>query len=83
MHSIYYKYSPSALHDTWILNAERDNEYSLRNANNFYIQATRYEHIKKLPYFALPRLWNSLDGLKLETNPLTFKIECKRKFADY
>jgi hypothetical protein len=80
VHSIYYKHCPPALHNTWTTNEARDNEYDLRNANNYYIPMARTEHLKRLPYFTLPRVWNNLEGLKLEQNTTTFKIGCKNLY---
>jgi hypothetical protein len=53
VHSIYHKYCPPAL-----TVGERNNAYALRNADNYFIPQAINEQLKKLPYFALPKLWN-------------------------
>ena len=37
----------------------------------------RTDHVKRLPYFAFPKLWNELPDCKLSSNPITFKIGLK------
>jgi hypothetical protein len=77
MHSIYHKYSPPSLHSMWITNAQRDNNYNLRNANSLYTPQARTAHTEKLPFFALPKMWNNLTDQKHTPNPVTFKILMK------
>jgi len=82
IHSIYHKYSPPSLHNTWITNSMRNNELVLRNADDLYIPLARTEHVKKLPFFALPKLWNELYEQKYTRNPITFKIAIKSHFLN-
>jgi Reverse transcriptase (RNA-dependent DNA polymerase) len=82
MHSIVHKYGPEALHNTWTTNLERNPNLLLRNANDLYVPRARTEHTKKLPYFALSKLWNDLPDLKLTPNPITFKILIKEHFSN-
>jgi len=74
MHSIYHKYSPQPLHDTWTTNHMRGNDHDLRNGLDLYTPLARTEHVKRLPYFALPMTWNNLPDVKLNANKTTFKI---------
>ena len=36
--------------------------------------------LKKMPHFALPKMWNELQAQKFTPNPTTFKIEIKDYF---
>ena len=77
VHSILCKYSPTALHNAWLTNQERDPNYNLRDAHLLYIPFTRTDHVKRLPFFSLPKLWNDLPDFKLSRNQTTFKIALK------
>ena len=77
IHSIYHKYSPKALHNTWVTNNQREINQELRDANALYVPFARTEHVKKLPYFSFPKLWNELSDFKLTSNSTTFKIAIK------
>jgi hypothetical protein len=46
-HSIIHKYGPSALHNQWQSNAERNADLELRNANDMYIPLAKSEQVKK------------------------------------
>ena len=80
VHSIYHKYCPPSLHNSWMTNSMRNDARDLRNADDLYIPFARTDHIKKLPYFALPRVWNELTDQKFTPNPTTFKIAIKQHF---
>jgi hypothetical protein len=82
VHSIYHKYCPSSLHNLWITNGQRENNYNLRNSVNLYTPPARTAHVEKMPYFALPKMWNNLTDQKLTPNPTTFKIEIKKIFMN-
>ena len=84
MHSIYHKYSPPSLHSTWMTNSNRqnDHDHELRNADELYIPLARTEQVRRLPYIALPTMWNDLYVQKYTPNPLTFKIAIKDYFLN-
>ena len=82
MHSIYHKYSPESLHNTWTTNADRPNDYNLRNDNDLYIPIAKTEQTKRLTFFALPKMWNDLYEQKYTPNPITFKIAIKQHFLE-
>jgi hypothetical protein len=82
IHSIYHKYSPSSLHGTWTTNGQRENNYNLRNAADYYTPPARTSHTEKLPYFALPKMWNNLHDQKFTPNQTTFKIEIKKRLLE-
>ena len=77
MHSIYHKHSPLALHDTWTTNNLRNPDIDLRNGTDLFVPLARTDHVKKLPYFSLPALWNSLPDDRLTYNKITFRIALK------
>ena len=77
IHSIYHKYSPPALHNTWTTNEHRGGDHDLRNASDLYVPMARTEHVKRLTYFSLPAIWNNLPDDKLNPNQTTFRIAYK------
>ena len=81
-HSIYHKYSPPSLHNTWTTNGARMNNHTLRNTDHLYIPLAKTEQINRLPLFALPRLWNRFYEQKFTPNPVTFKIASKNHFKE-
>ena len=80
VHSIYHKYGPPSLHNTWQTNSMRNETRKLRNADDLYVPFARTEHVKKMSYFALPKMWNDLHEQKFTSNPTTFKIAIKNHF---
>ena len=81
-HSIYHKYAPKSLHNLWIINEQRDNNHELRNAHQLHIPFARTDHVKRLPYFSFPKMWNDLPDFKLTNNATTFKIALKYYLHD-
>ena len=77
IHSIYYKHAPKALHNLWLTNEQRETQHELRDAHQLYIPFARTEHVKRLPFFSLPKTWNYMPDFKLTSNPTTFKIALK------
>ena len=73
IHSIFHKYAPKALHNLWITNEQRGINHDLRDAHLLCAP----DHIKRLPYFAFPKIWNELPDCKLSPNTVTFKIGLK------
>jgi alpha-N-acetylglucosamine transferase len=78
IHSIYHKYSPAALHNTWTTVGDRNNAYNLRNADLFIPFAIN-EQLKRLSYFVFPKIWNDLNVMKYTPNPVTFKLFIKNE----
>ena len=77
MHSIYHKYAPPALHNLWTTNRQRNIDIDLRNGHDIYIPYARTDHVKRLPYFALPTCWNNLPDDRMTPNKTTFSIALK------
>ena len=82
IHSIFHKYSPTALHDTWKTNRQRGIEHDLRDDHQLYIPFARTDQTKKLPFISLPTIWNELPDFKLTPNKTTFKIALKQHLHD-
>ncbi len=74
MHAVHNKYAPEALLDTWTLNANRQQHYTLRNENDYALPRVKYEIIKRTPLYTLPLAWNEAPIDKYHANPTTFKI---------
>ena len=74
MHTIYYKTAPSSFDRTWQKNSDRDPNYNLRNADDYYLTQPRTELFKKSTFYALPSVWNALaPEIKLQNNKITFR----------
>ena len=80
VHSIYHKYCPPSLHNTWQTNSMRNETRELRNADDFYVPVVRTANVKNMSYFTLPRMWNDQHEQKFTTNPTTYKIAIKNHF---
>ena len=77
MHSIEYNYAPISFSNTWQKNSVRNNEYNLRNNDDFVLMPARIELFKKIPIYSLAFEWNSLGDLKFQYNKITFQIALK------
>jgi hypothetical protein len=73
-HAIVHKYSPPALHNQWVTNADRNIGRELRNDRDLYVPMAVTEQVKKLPICAFAENWNKLPIEKLYPNPVTFRI---------
>ena len=58
----------------------RNETRELRNADDLYVPFARTEQVKKMSFFALPRVWNELHEQKFTPIPITFKIAIKSHF---
>ena len=77
IHSIYHKYSPPALHNTWTTNEHEGSNHDLCNASDLYAPMARTEHVKRFTYFSLPAIWNNLPDDKLNPIQTTFRTAFK------
>ena len=77
MHSIEYNYAPASFSNTWQKNSVRNNEYNLRNNDDFVLKPVRIELFKKIPIYSLAQEWNSLGDLKFQHNKISFQIALK------
>jgi hypothetical protein len=83
MHTIEHNLAPASFRSVWVRNNEREPNFNLRNATDFYIPLPRTETFKKSTYYALPTIWNSLSPyLKYQPNKITFKWALKAHLLD-
>ena len=74
MHSVYNNYAPVSFSNIWTKNNDREQQYELRNENNFLLPRPRFEGFKKYPLYSFAKTWNESGDLRLYSNPITFKI---------
>ena len=65
--------------NVWLLNANREHKYQLRNNKEFVLPAPRIEFFRKQPIYTLPSEWNKLEDSKFQPNRITFQIELKKQ----
>jgi hypothetical protein len=79
MHAIKFNYAPISFVNMWQTFNERENAYNLRELTDFILPAPRFEGYRKFPLYSLAKKWNEFDvNIRLQPNPVTFKIELKR-----
>ena len=79
MHSIYHQYAPSSLMNLAQSNADRNLNYTLRNAEDYNIPRIRYTYLKNFPLYSFPSIWNNADNYKLVRNPTSFRIALRNE----
>ena len=77
MHSIFYQYTPVSFENVWQTHNQANNNYNLRNANDFILPNPRIEQFKKMPIYSLPLTLNSAGLLTSYENQTTFQINLK------
>ena len=77
MHSIEYNYAPTSFNGVWPKNTSRNNDYNLRNNDDFTLKPVRIELFKRIPLYSFALEWNSIGDLKLQHNKITFQIALK------
>ena len=83
MHSVVHNYAPISFIDVWDLNANRPNNYNLRNDNDFTLPNPRIEQFKRLPIYSLPLEWNMAGNLIYYENRTTFRMALRNQlFAE-
>ena len=83
MHSIEYGYGPISFFETWQKNHQRNQNLNLRNADDFYLPAPKYDFFKRIPVYSLPNEWNNLaEEIKYQFNRTTFKIAVKSHLSE-
>jgi hypothetical protein len=74
MHSVFYNYAPSSFENNWSKISDRNLSQDFRNQNDFVLPFPRIELVKRLPIYALPHNWNSLNDVRYQPNRYTFKM---------
>ena len=82
MHSIKFNYAPESFANVWLLNANREHEYQLRNNNEFVLPAPRIDFFRKQPIYTLSSEWNKLEDSRFQPNRITFQIEIKNNLLE-
>ena len=83
MHRFSENFLPIAFNDTWIKNLIRrqgEQQISLRNDNNFYIERSRTTQTSNHPLATFPLKW---DTLPIEISSIRNKIEFDDKLKNY
>jgi hypothetical protein len=65
MHCFVNNRIPFYFNEMWITNRNRNSVLQLRNADDFFVPAHRFETVKRFPYFTFPKLWNDEPASKL------------------
>ena len=68
MHAIYNNTAKPSFSNVWPKNNNRDQQYDLRNLDNFIIPKPRFEGFKKYPHYSFAKVWNESGDLRLYTN---------------
>jgi hypothetical protein len=76
-----------AFDNEWTLNVDRFVNLDLmplRNTDDFYVPFARIAQVKRLPFFALPKIWNELedDVIKCESSKPIFNSKLKYYFIE-
>ena len=82
MHSIVYNYAPNSFVNIFQQNMSRENDYNLRNSDDFTVPTARIELFKKLPIYQLPKIWNECGVFRFYNNKTTFQIALKDHLFD-
>jgi hypothetical protein len=68
---------PFSFNEMWISNIVRNPALQLRNAEDFYVPALRFETVKRFPFFTFPKLWNDEPASKNTPSKKTFSASLK------
>ena len=82
MHSIEYQYAPASFNGTWNKNLNRDNNYNLRNVDDYILPPVRIELIRHIPVYSFALAWNELDDIKFQFNRKTFQQNLKESLLN-
>ena len=82
MHSIEYQYAPASFNGTWNKNLNRDNNYNLRNVDDYILPPVRIELIRHIPVYSFALAWNELDDIKFQFNCKTFQQNLKESLLN-
>jgi hypothetical protein len=79
MHTIEFGYGLQFFMNIWQKNVERNPNFNLRNANDFYIPIPRVDSFKYTPLYSFPKEWNNLpEEIKPQFNRYLFKSALKQ-----
>ena len=67
-------YAPTYFNGVWPKNTSRNNEYNLRNNDDFTLNPGRIKLFKRIPLYSFALEWNAIEDLKFQ-----YKIKNKNK----
>jgi hypothetical protein len=86
MHRFTNNLLPTAFDGVWVTNERTigSNAMRLRNFNNLQIQYPNLSYLSRLPFFALPRMWESFpnNSIKSISQKNLFDLNLKQHFLD-
>ena len=82
MHAIYNNVAPPSFNNVWQKNNIREQQYDLRNQDNFIIPKPRFEGFKKYPLYSFAKTWNESGDLRLYNNFVTFKMALRNQLLE-
>ena len=82
MHAIYNNIAPPSFNNVWQKNNIREQQYDLRNQDNFIIPKPRFEGFKKYPLYSFAKTWNESGDLRLYNNFVTFKMALRNQLLE-
>ena len=71
MFNFHHKKLPISFNDMWTSNRARNPDIVLRNAD-LYVPAHHFATTKRFPFFAMPKVWNEANDLKLNPSVRIF-----------
>ena len=71
---------PGSFSGTLVYNYERQNNFELRNASDFYVPTVRLKSVENSPVFAFPKLWNDFNSPEIKS--LTSTIQFKKSIKE-
>jgi hypothetical protein len=72
MFNFHHKKLPISFYDMWTSNRARNPDIVLRNADDLYVPAHHFATTKRFPFFAMPKVWNEANDLKLNPSVRIF-----------
>ena len=84
VHSIEYQYAPASVNGTWNKNLNRENNFNLRNADDYILPSgsSKDRTSKTHPSILFRLAWNELDDLKFQFNRKTFQLALKESLLN-
>jgi exonuclease III len=82
MHNFYFNNLPFSFREMWQTNRERNPNIRLRNVDDLYVPAHRYDSLKRLPFFNFPALWNNEAQYKYTPSKFQFQKQLKSRLLN-
>ncbi len=82
MHSVVHNYCNTSFNNVQVKKENRQIDHNLSNVDDFLLPPVRIEQFRKFPVYSFAYLWNTLGDLKLQLNPITFKISLENELFE-